>query len=594
MAPDNTTRGGKLISLQKTNDDNPIKRKLIVTIGIDNYTTHKKLRNAVNDAQGIHDLFTQELGFTAVANPLLNDQATKANINALIEEELPDAIQEDDALIVFFAGHGQSRERGASDQGYLIPVNAGKDRWSQYIKINTFLESLNHLPARHIVVILDTCHSGFALGQAINSTRRGDIPPYASELLRKKSRHVLTSAQKDQLAEDGGPVAGHSLFTGCLIHGLRFGLAAGGDGVVTTSALGTYIQNVVGKESNGRQTPDFGRFARFTDERGEMLFQHNQIKLQTNEPTKSQISILQNVSLARVQELDALLKNERLAEWAREQLQILAQNKTDQIVASMAAHCLKTSSKPDLAKRPVVNPNANWGGLDWVEVPAGEFWMGSDNGRDNEKPRHRLHLDQYWLSKTPVTNQQYLTFVQATGMKTPQYWENRSIPKGKETHPVVEVSWDTALAYSRWLSELTGENLRLPSEAEWEKCARGTDGRRYPWGDAFDIALCNTEGNSIYGTTSVDRYPRGASFYGAFDMAGNVWEWTVSSLERYPYKIDDGREGLKTNEHQVLRGGSWDDDLDYARTAFRDYANPYDCLSDVGFRLCRHCPSISS
>ena len=299
MEPDDTTRGGRLKNPQKMDGDDPIKRRLIVTIGIDHYTNHEQLRNAVNDANGVYDLFTQELGFTAVAKSLHNDQATKSAINGLIEDQLPELIKEDDALFVFFAGHGQSRERGTSDQGYLVPVDAKKNLWSQYIKINTFLESLDHLLARHIIVILDACHSGFALGSAINSTR-GEIPAYASDLLREKSRHVLTSAKKNQLAQDGGPIVNHSLFTGCLIDGLRSGLAdSDKNGLVTTSDLGAYVRKVVGMQSGGLQTPDFGRFASYAN-RGEMVFLNKQIK--------PQISGMSGVSLARVQELDELLK----------------------------------------------------------------------------------------------------------------------------------------------------------------------------------------------------------------------------------------------------------------------------------------------
>ena len=130
------------------------------------------------------------------------------------------------------------------------------------------------------------------------------------------------------------------------------------------------------------------------------------------------------------------------------------------MVASLATHYLKASPKPDSGKSLVVTPHTNWGGLAWVEVPAGEFWMGREDGHSDEKPHHLVHLDQYWLSKTAVTNQQYLVFVQATGQAIPSHWKSGSIPEGKENHPVVCMCHGSdALAYSRWLSKLIGRRL---------------------------------------------------------------------------------------------------------------------------------------
>jgi formylglycine-generating enzyme required for sulfatase activity len=123
-----------------------------------------------------------------------------------------------------------------------------------------------------------------------------------------------------------------------------------------------------------------------------------------------------------------------------------------------------------------------------ILIPAGEFLMGSDpqqdrDAQDNEQPQHRLHLPDYYLAKTPVTHAQYRVFVRATGHKAPQGWTNSTPPPNKEDHPVVEVSWYDARDYCQWLSQVTGRDYRLPSEAEWEKGARGIDGRIYPWGN---------------------------------------------------------------------------------------------------------------
>ncbi|WP_143309412.1 SUMF1/EgtB/PvdO family nonheme iron enzyme, partial [Candidatus Entotheonella palauensis] len=209
---------------------------------------------------------------------------------------------------------------------------------------------------------------------------------------------------------------------------------------------------------------------------------------------------------------------------------------------------------------------------DWVTVEAGEFWMGSDEGTPGaavrEHPAHRVWLDTFRLARVPVTNAQYKLYVQATGAETPRHWEDGYVPKDKDNHPVVYVNWHDALQYCAWLSEVTGQSVRLPSEAEWEKTARGvSDKRQYPWGDDFDLLKCNSWDLGLRDTTPVGIFPNGASPYGCLDMAGNVWEWTRSLWGEdggqpsfvYPYDVADGREDLLAPDGvlRVLRGGAF-------------------------------------
>ncbi len=177
---------------------------------------------------------------------------------------------------------------------------------------------------------------------------------------------------------------------------------------------------------------------------------------------------------------------------------------------------------------------------------------------DDEQPQHRLTLPEFYIGKYPVTNEQYAAFVKATGQAAPRHWKNGQIPAGKENHPVVNVSWRDAVAFCRWLSQASGKSLRLPTEAEWEKAARGRDGRIYPWGNQPPTKeLCNFGGN-VGDTTPVGQYPAGASPCGALDMAGNVWEWTGSLYRPYPYQPEDGRNSPDGEGPRVVRGGSWD------------------------------------
>ncbi len=219
--------------------------------------------------------------------------------------------------------------------------------------------------------------------------------------------------------------------------------------------------------------------------------------------------------------------------------------------------------------------------LDWllVEVPAGEFTMGSEEYHD-EKPVHKVYVDTFYIARYPVTNAQWARFVAATGRKPPQHWPDGACPADKATHPVVNVSWHDARAYAAWAG------VQLLSEAQWEKAARGADGRRYPWGDEFDKDKCNTSESGIADTAPVGRYsPHGDSPYGVADMAGNVWEWTSSLYKGYPYRADDGREDAEVSGDRVLRGGSFVSRGGNARSACRDGYFPYNLVRSVGVRV---------
>ena len=226
-----------------------------------------------------------------------------------------------------------------------------------------------------------------------------------------------------------------------------------------------------------------------------------------------------------------------------------------------------------------------YGEPEWVEIPAGEFWMGGEGEYDG-KPAHGVSLAKFWIARVPVTNAQYRFFVEAAGHEPPRHWEGGRPPKGKESHPVVYVTWRDALAYCRWLSGVTGKRVALPSEAEWEKAARGDKDRRaYPWGEAFDATRCNSGDLGLGDTTPVGIFPEGASPYGVLDLSGNVWEWTRSNYRDYPYDPDDGREELDNNDPRVLRGGAFDNGRNLVRCASRLRLNPSGRVSYVGFRV---------
>lgn len=206
-----------------------------------------------------------------------------------------------------------------------------------------------------------------------------------------------------------------------------------------------------------------------------------------------------------------------------------------------------------------------------VDIPAGPFVMGSDDGPNDERPAHQVTLRAFAIDRTPVTNAQFADFLNALGAtnaRDEKFFDaddsdariRRKGDKwiadaGFENHPIVEVSWFGARDYCIWVGK------RLPTEAEWEKAARGTDGRKYPWGnDPPDKtkARFNSGWNQ---TVAVDTFPKGASPYGVLDLSGNAWEWVSSAYLPYPYNPADGREDLKPGPVRGTRGGGHDSPL---------------------------------
>jgi formylglycine-generating enzyme required for sulfatase activity len=296
-------------------------------------------------------------------------------------------------------------------------------------------------------------------------------------------------------------------------------------------------------------------------------------------------------------------------------------------------------------------------------IPAGAFLMGSQeddqDAFEDEQPQHEVDLPPYWISRYPVTNEQYNRFVQAGGYGQGSYWSEAQAagvwkdgkvqggwdddariapvdygePFNLSNHPVVGVTWYEALAFTRWLTEhwhnqeLLPNNwgVVLPSEAEWEKAARGgleiskqsivsiiQDGlplspgkalkpnplpaRIYPWGDDFDANKANMDSTGIEATSTPGCFSGGASPYGLFNLSGNVWEWTCSLWGKdwqkpdyeYPYNPSDGRENLEAGDShlRVLRGGAFNNLTRSVRCACRNWRDPSGGFNDCGFRVC--------
>lgn len=230
-------------------------------------------------------------------------------------------------------------------------------------------------------------------------------------------------------------------------------------------------------------------------------------------------------------------------------------------------------------------------GREMILVAGGEFIMGRDKGRENERPEHRVTLKPFYIDRYPVTQSDYHHFVRETGHPVPCYkvnwvdttgynWtlETGSPPSDRFDHPVVLVSWQDAQAYCAWAKK------RLPSEAEWERAARGKAGRRWPWGNRFIKENCNTRLMNLGGTTPVGQFsPQGDTLEGVADLIGNVWEWTSSLYRPYPFDETDGRQDPDADGWRVLRGGSWHNDSNVA-TATARLDGDFIFYNNVGFR----------
>jgi len=278
----------------------------------------------------------------------------------------------------------------------------------------------------------------------------------------------------------------------------------------------------------------------------------------------------------------------------------IAQTATQAMTQTAVAVATRRSEV--LAGAPVI-ANIEWipvvqdfDGVPMVKVPAGCFMMG-----DEDEAHEQCFEEPFWIGETEVTNVQYAAFINAGGYTNGAYWTDAGWAWRQSTgvtqpdcwtdsafnqpdQPVVCVSWYEAVAYSAWLSATSGETFRLPTEAEWEYAARGPDGLIYPWGNEWNADNAVT-GETSRGIAAVGSRPAGASWVGALDMSGNVWEWVSSQSQPYPYSATDGREDLQADGYRVVRGGSWVNPQGGARAAFRFFNLPNDRLSLNGFRV---------
>ena len=279
---------------------------------------------------------------------------------------------------------------------------------------------------------------------------------------------------------------------------------------------------------------------------------------------------------------------------------------TPMVIATITRHLstntsivIATTTRPPSTNTPTpeIGSFIESDGVTMMFVPAGEFSMGSESGSDDEKPIHSVTLDAYYIDKYEVTNAAYKRCVDAGGCEPPKqsssytrsaYYSNPEF----DEYPVIYVDWNMANAYCEWRGPSTGSGqARLPTEAEWEKAARGLDGRTYPWGENVDCDKANYN-RCVGDITKVGSYLDGVSPYGLYDMAGNVWEWVADwyDSEYYANSPSSNPLGPSSGQYRVLRGGSWDVNDNGVRSAYRVGVTPDVIYYGVGFRCARSSP----
>jgi formylglycine-generating enzyme required for sulfatase activity len=510
-----------------------------------------------------------------------------------------------DLLLLYYSGHGI---RDAHGDLYLATRDTEMDLVGATALDAAYVRTqIDKSGSQRKVVVLDCCHSG-AFAKAGLGDSVGTEDAFAGSGF---GRVILTASDALELAWEGGEWLGEgqsSVFTHFLVEGLRTGAAdLDGDGKIALDELYDYVYERILTSGHAKQTPH--KWAQKVQ--GQIVIARAprpEVAL-PDWIVAALASAAFSARLAAVGELAQLTRGENAARAAaaRAELKRVSEQDDDPAIRGAAAGALGVgrlratdSSAPPFVPT-VARPEPNLDVLtittpiqmELMRIPAGPFLMGSDPARDeqasdDEQPQHTLELPEFYIGKYPITNAQYATFVQATGHRQPNHWKAGRIPAGKEAHPVVHVGWKDALAFCDWLKRETGREFTLPSEAEWEKAARGADGRIYPWGDDPPTPeLCNF-GENVGDTTPVGKYsPHGDSPYKCIDMIGNVWEWTRSIYTDYRYDPNDGREDLSVRGDHVLRGGSWGSSRPIARCASRCWLIPnfIDWNASYGFRV---------
>jgi formylglycine-generating enzyme required for sulfatase activity len=555
-------------------------KRVALVLGNAAYASPADLKNPVNDALDMAEAL-RGAGFDVISRT----NATQKQMQQALRE-FGGRLTAGGVGLFFFAGHGVQ----VKGKNFLIPIGAAikseAEAEDEAVDVNGVLTRMSDAGSRVNIVVLDACRDN-PFARAFRSGSRG----LASVGDAPSGTMIAYATGPGRVAADGAGRNG--IYTGELLKAMRE------PGLKLEDVFKRVIRNVR-QATREQQVP-----WTLSSVDGDFIFRPlrgGAVVASVPPPAEPEVKIVPRVGSLVIRSL-----KESVEVWLGERRLGEASPAGDLHVDRVAAgsHVVKATARrtgftpwerevlvadnqraevlidiEPLRPEPPPPPRSE-DAAEMVRVPAGEFWMGSDDGSDREKPRHRVHLDAYAIDKYEVTNALYKRFMDATNRAAPLYWNDAKW--NGATQPVVGVSWHDADAYCKWAGK------RLPTEAEWEKAARGTDGRKYPWGDQWDASRANSGESKLEKTVPVGSYPSGVSPYGAHDMAGNVWEWVADWYGEDYYKQAPERNphGPTSGERRVLRGGSWDYSTLFLRSAARFNYPPDTWYSFIGFRCAR-------
>ncbi len=547
-------------------------------IGIDNYHHGLPLQTAVRDAMEVRDELAQRHGVRRERLiELFNEQATRQNI-AYALFRLSNEASPDDVVLIYFAGHAQYDKDGRLQ--WWVPVEGTPLTPETLLTDAAIQEELLGMKANqmHLFHVMAGAARELHLAQPNLQAERETL----EQEQRQAEEHAKLEAARRQEEE-------------------RKRLAA---------------------EEARREAEEAARreAERLAQEQEELAKQQaEQKRLEAERKQLAEEKARQDAAEQARQEAERLARQERLAQEREERTKHQAeqqrleeerkrsaaeQARREEAQRKLAEEHRRTEeqakaraeqrSKPieEARVRPFTPPTPPPAGREligkdsapMVRVPAGEFTMGGDS-MDN--PRHPVHLDTFYMDKYEVTTSRYARFLQATGRQLPFKWSEVGLVSHGD-RPVIGVTWEDADAYCRWAGK------RLPTEAEWEKAARGTDGREYPWGNEAPTSrhanfnkCCEWKGYGVLAI--VGSLEAGRSPYGIYDLAGNVSEWVADWYDKtsYKYELDRNPKGPADGEEKVVRGGSWYDSGLLQRSALRSRSYPSAPSTDRGYRCAK-------
>lgn len=562
-----------------------------MVIGINEYASlpaDKQLATARPGAEAVARLLRQYGVERDRLVQLYDDSASKDGILGRLLGPFRRDVREEDSVLIYFAGRCQTDPQ-TREVGWL-PANAVADVSATFISMKDLQDALKVIPAHHILLVADSCVDDRLVG---TSKISGDPPVH--EVYQKKSRWIVAAGVTEAVPGGGEAPAGLSRFAQAFLDSLR------------ENQLAYFTPLHLGQELARRLPPAANRVLKsgpitgVGDEDGQFVF-----RLDGASPPTTEIRVPspEDPRIARVRwEIEQIgemplqppLKTRAVA--ALQERMAAIQREIAEQVRKMEEERQERIKQEALARaeaeRGPIAPARPEDLTPMVLIPAGEFIMGSTprDGPPDEQPQKRIHLDAFYIDKYETTVGRYAKYLVASGARPPRFWEQAS-PETESDVPVVGVDWDEADAYCQWAGK------RLPTEAEWEKAARGTDGRKHPWGnDGPTPQIANLGRGGTFGYSKslekVGSFETGKSPFGVYDMIGNVWEWVADWYDRNAYKTMPDRnpkgpdkEGEK-GAQKVIRGGSWERVPLVARVAARHRASPSTQNGYIGFRCAK-------